>query len=134
MGGFFAIIHFFAFNLFGNRGDDPKRSPRGVQFAPGFFAEFFLGDKAGGHAITTFQSARKDFFPAPFLCRKESYDIMPLSAFADGHGEGLTPEHPGFRPEGGESHQSKRNDHDYDPTDACNVCQDRKIAGNERTR
>ena len=37
-------------------------TPRGVQFAPGFFAEFFLGDKTGGHAITTFQSARKDFF------------------------------------------------------------------------
>ncbi len=74
----------FAFNLFGNRGDDPKRSPRGVQFAPGFFAEFFLGDKAGGHAITTFQSARKDFFRTPFLCRKESYDIMPLSVLPTG--------------------------------------------------
>ena len=80
----FEIIYFFAFNLFGNRGDDPKRSLRGVQFAPGFFAEFFLGDKAGGHATTTFQSARKDFFPAPFLCWKESYDIMPLSVLPTG--------------------------------------------------
>lgn len=53
------IIHFFAFNLFGNRRDSPERSPRGVQFALGFFAELFFGDETGGHAITTFQNRPK---------------------------------------------------------------------------
>ena len=83
-GRIFCDYTLFCFQPFWKSGSDPKRSPRGVQFAPGFFAEFFLGDKAGGHAITTFQSARKDFFPAPFLCRKESYDIMLLSALPTG--------------------------------------------------